>query len=161
MIGRIVAAATLTFACFALTVGVATAQGVPNSSNDVARARVEKVVNDIIAADMAGDLDTVMSLYSDDAILLPPGGPDIKGNEAIRSHYERLFAATDLEIENETHETIVSGNLAMTRGVNRVTAIPKAGGPAKFGRDKYVMVLEKDVAGSWRISHLIWAPQPD
>lgn len=152
---------SLISACVALISITACAPIEKEGADGVQGAQVEDVVRQIIAADMAGDLDGVMALYSDDAILLSPGGPDIAGIDAIREHYGKLFAETELTIENQIHETIVSGKLAMTRGVNRVTATPKAGGPARSGSDKYMMALEQDAAGNWRISHLIWAPQPD
>lgn len=123
------------------------------------RAQVENVVRSIIAADMAGDLSRVLSLYAENATLISPNGPDIAGIEAISEHYERLFASTELRIDNEIQETVVSGNMAMTRGINHVTATPKSGGPSMSGSDKYLMILVRDAAGSWRISHLIWTPQ--
>ena len=45
-------------------------------------------------ADNSGDLETVLFLYADDAILLPPNEASVSGKPAIRERYEALFAHT-------------------------------------------------------------------
>lgn len=42
----------------------------------------------------SGDVDTVVSLYSEDAVLLPPGASSAHGRTAIRAFFEKDMAAS-------------------------------------------------------------------
>ena len=124
--------------------------------------KVRAVAEAIIAADNARDIDRVLSLYTADAILMPPNGPPLQGRTAIRPNYEALFAAFDPAIEGRIDEACASGNLAFVRGHNGGRLVNRGSAPARALNDFYLMLLRFD-DGAWRISHLIWhagtAPQ--
>lgn len=52
-------------------------------------SRVRDVVNGLIAADNARDIERVVELYAPDAILMPPDESPVEGIAAIRPRYER------------------------------------------------------------------------
>jgi uncharacterized protein (TIGR02246 family) len=52
---------------------------------------IKDVVAEWEAAVNTGDTDKIMSLYADNAIRIPTNQPAIKGKEAIRSSYQKLF----------------------------------------------------------------------
>ena len=59
------------------------------------RAADEKTIRDLDAkwaqAAMAGDLDTTVSYYSDDASLLPPNAPAANSKDGIRTLWKSLL----------------------------------------------------------------------
>jgi len=55
-------------------------------------------------ADNSGDLETVLFLYDDDAILLPPNEATVSGKPAIGKRYEALFARTRTAARFEVDE---------------------------------------------------------
>jgi uncharacterized protein (TIGR02246 family) len=114
------------------------------------------VLDEIVAADNAGDLEAVVRIYSDDALLLPPEGEPIAGREAIHAHYARIFETDVLEVPLSSEETVVSGDLAFNRGRTSVRATPRAGGDARETSDKYLMILRRNSDGKWKIARLIW-----
>jgi uncharacterized protein (TIGR02246 family) len=120
-------------------------------------ALVRAVVTGLVAADNAGDLEAVMAAYTEDAVLLPPGGSPIAGGAAIREHYAGLFAGLTMDFTVSSEETVVSGDWAFNRGITAgVTQSREDGAPTRH-RDHYFAVLRKGADG-WRIARLIWNP---
>lgn len=119
-------------------------------------ASVRSVIARIIRADNAGDLEAVVGLYAEDAILLPPGDAPIRGLSAIREHYARIFDANELEVAFDSEETVVAGDWAFDRGTTTGWVRPRSGGAPVSIDDKYVMILRRDPERGWLISRLIW-----
>jgi uncharacterized protein (TIGR02246 family) len=118
-------------------------------------AEVESVVQGIIAADNAGDLEAVLAHYTDDAVLLPPNGPIVDGKEAIMQRYRAGFEQFRFEVAITLKETKISGRWAFNRGVTQGRLVPLDGGEARSLNDRYLMILRQTPEG-WKIARLIW-----
>jgi len=119
---------------------------------------VQAVVENIIAADNVEDLERVLSYYADNAILITPEGADVSGTDAIRKHYEALFAAVDFAIKTRIDDITVAADLAVVRGLNSVSAIAADSQHESCAASKYLMTLMR-TDGEWKISQLIWTNQ--
>lgn len=98
-----------------------------------------------------GSLDGVAAVYAEDAPLLPPNEPAVKGREAIRQHWGRFLDAYTLTFELVTDDLDGRDDLAYVRGPYTLTASPRAqGGAAMSDQGKFVDVLRRQVDGSWR-----------
>src|SRR6185295_17089460 len=75
-----------------------------------------ELLTTLMNADTAGDLEAVMALYADDAVLLPPNEVAVNGKAAIRSRYTRLFASTRMDARFEVDADRVDGALGFIRG---------------------------------------------
>jgi len=106
-------------------------------------------------ADNANDLNTVIALYADDAVLLPPNERIVAGKDAIRSRYIDLFARTRMVARFEIDDERSGADHASIRGrvIGRRVA---TGGTVEDLTGKFVMLLARDAAGAWHISALIW-----
>ena len=113
------------------------------------------VATGIIEADNARDLERALGHYAQDAILMPPGETAVMGRDAIRPRYEALFASFEPHIETRVDEACAGGQLAFVRGHNGGRLASRAGGASRDLDDDYLMLLRQE-AGVWRISHLIW-----
>lgn len=120
--------------------------------------QIQKVVEKIILADNGGDLEGVLACYSDNAILMPPNDPAIKGKSEIRKRYESIFATTKVRFENVTEEAYVSGDWGFIRGFTNGFVTVMDSGEKKSIKDKYLMILRLQPDGDWKISHLMWSP---
>jgi len=129
-----------------------------NATNE--QKAVRAVVASLIAADNAGDLEAVMLQYGLDPVLMPPGREAIRGREAVRRHYARLLADTDMDLEAESVETVVTGDWAFDRGFTKGRVTPRGGGPIQI-HDRYLMLLQRGSDGAWRVSRLIWHRGPE
>lgn len=115
------------------------------------------VLRKIEVADSNERLDDIVSLYTPDAMWLPPNRPVERGIETIRGHYDRLFRENDVTVRIFEEEILVSSPLAVCTGTTDVGLIPRDGGAAMRRCDRFLMVLRQD-DGVWRMSHLMWFP---
>jgi uncharacterized protein (TIGR02246 family) len=131
----------------------------PPSCGSAQDARAVRDVSDqIIAADNAGALETVMSFYAEDAVQWPPGSEPVRGRARIRPRYEALFRENTVNIASRIDAVCVSGDLATIEGRNQVRVSPRSGAAERVTEDEFLMVLRRE-RGSWRIAQLVWHPR--
>jgi ketosteroid isomerase-like protein len=103
----------------------------------------------------AGGVDGIVALYTDDAILSPPGAPAARGHAAMREYLMKdVAAASSAGITlhgGPTTDVGISGDLGWESGTFTVT--DKAG--ATVDKGKYVTVCERK-NGEWIIIRDIW-----
>ena len=116
---------------------------------------IVEVIESIIAADAQADIETVISIYCDDAILLPPGKEPVSGKEKIKAHYKELFATQQLKFETKIEKVLVGDGWAIARGVNTGLVISKQDSTERQVYSKFMMILEKNDT-RWQIKELIW-----
>src|SRR5437868_11095046 len=64
----------------------------------------------------ASDVEDVVRLYTDDAVLLPPNAPSAVGIDAVRATYTGIFQTIDIDLTFEIAEVIaVSPDWAFLR----------------------------------------------
>lgn len=117
-----------------------------------------QTLNDIMQADSAGDVDKVIALYMDDAILIPSDKSDIVGINAIRENYRNIFANSSLQLKATANEIIESGDLAIIRGNTNGNVISKKDSSSVTVNDKFLMMLKKQ-SGKWKIYRLMWTKE--
>jgi ketosteroid isomerase-like protein len=118
--------------------------------------QVRAVAEGIVLADNARDIGRVQGSYAPDAVLMPPNEMPIRGWDAIRPRYEALFASFAPAIEGHLDEICVSGSIAFVRGRNGGQFNPRGTGRTRTLNDTYLMLLRREGAATWRISHLMW-----
>jgi ketosteroid isomerase-like protein len=133
---------------------VISAQGQTNSILD-------KVVAELVAAFNAKDATKLTSLYSEDAVLMPPNMPMIKGQAAIAAHFEKEFAG-DMKLQLTPIESMIAGSQGFGMGTSTTVTfkrggtsqtLPGAGSGAATTTEagKYVLVF-KMVGPDWKIA---------
>jgi uncharacterized protein (TIGR02246 family) len=70
---------------------------------------IKKISDEWSAAFNAGDIDKLVSLFTDDAVRIPPNKPILIGKEAIRGWIQWLFDQVTMEHESELVDVKVSG----------------------------------------------------
>jgi uncharacterized protein (TIGR02246 family) len=143
---------------------VAYAQRVPRTLDTTADEAALRAADDTFKrAYHSGDLETVMSLYAEDAVLLPEGAPAVRGREAIREYFRSEIAAqrkagesTPLTLSDRA--VGVSGDVGWSSGEGKT--IGPAGAITWSG--KFLSVSRK-VNGKWLYIRDTWnsdAPTP-
>jgi uncharacterized protein (TIGR02246 family) len=100
----------------------------------------------------AKDLDKIVSHYADDADVLNPDMPIMKGKDAIRAGLTGMLADKNLSLSFTTVSAQVSkgGDLAYTEGTYSMTTTnPKTKRPVTE-TGKYVTVYKKQADGKWK-----------
>jgi len=100
----------------------------------------------------AKDLERYVSFYADDAVLLWPGAPMVKGRAAIRKFMQVFFSMPDFSLSFETAHVEVSqsGDFAYTCGTNKVILVDLNGKRIKDS-GKYLTVYKKQSGGTWKV----------
>lgn len=96
-----------------------------------------------------GDIAMCAGLYAEDAMMLLPDRPPIKGRKGIEDCL-REYAASGLELLPVEPATMVSsGSIGCCAGTYLFRAPCERGGTVE-GRGKFVTVLRRQPDGSWR-----------
>ena len=118
-------------------------------------ARIRAGTNSWAQSFNAGNAGAVVALYSEDALLMPPGAPPARGTAAIKEAIAKEIAGAKKGGVTFTlgtnDEVVVGGEMAWHSGAYFI--MDKAGKPVETG--KYLEVWEKK-NGKWRIVRDIW-----
>ena len=107
------------------------------------------------AAYERGDVDAMMDIYSDDAVILPGNVEAIQGREALRAYWA-LAPGRRITHHEATPEAIrVEGDLASDYGVYDIAGINGGESWGPF-RGKYLIVWERHPDGKWRMELDMW-----
>ena len=95
------------------------------------------------------------AFYEEDAIMMPPNHPDVRGRAAIEVFLASFPPLSDYQLESL--EIDGQGNLAYERGSNFMILTPSSGAPTEW-RSKYLVIYRKQADGSWKVSREIFTP---
>ena len=135
------------------SVATAAAVVVPDAAADESAIRAGDA--EWFKAYNAHDVDGVVALYAEDAVLAIPGAQRAQGSTAIRAALQKDIQATTQAgytiVEGASHEVAVSGDLAYVS--NTFAVKDKTGKTVDTG--KYLTVLGRR-DGKWLIVRDIW-----
>ena len=100
-----------------------------------------------------GDAQGLAAMYAEDAILMAPEG-DVVGRDAIRRHFEKLFAGRTDSIfatNTETETLDIAGDRAYEAGTITFTIGPRGPGPGTPRPVRYVTFWQRTPEGQWLI----------
>ena len=139
---------TLRFVAMLAVLSSCQAQVAPLSQANV--AAIEETTQNFVKAVLAKDWATLANLYTDDAILLPPNAPMVKGRAMIQAWLEKFPPVTDFTLNSVQ----VDGrdDLAYVLGTFTMTIVPPgASGPIRDS-GKYIEIRRRQSDGRWLIS---------
>ena len=116
---------------------------------------IKNIGNLIVKAFNEGNLDDLMKLYTDNAIVMPPNQPAAIGKEAVRSYYQ-FVEENSYSIEYPSDEIKVAGDFAFRRGTFKGTLTLEESGETVSINNKGMLLLQKQTDGSWKISHAVF-----
>lgn len=121
---------------------------------------IEELHKRDVAASKARDLATLVSLWTDDGIALPPDEDPVIGKEAIQLWLERnLEQERDYQITEYVHrfeEIEIFGEWAFEWGTFSGAVKPVAGGSPMRMTGKLLRILKRQPNGMWKVARSIW-----
>ena len=107
------------------------------------------------------DVERIVSFWTDDAKVFPPGAPVIEGKPAIREFVTGSLSIPGFHITWETAEAVVApgGEMGYTIARNRLT-MPDADGNLRTESGRAVAVWRREPDGAWRCVIDIWNSGP-
>ena len=126
-------------------------------------AAIKQLTEDWGAGWLTGDPETLLSLLSDEPVLIMSHEPAIIGKEAIRTLYQYVFENyTFTSDENyirtndaEQMAVEVDGDLGYFWSTYRSTETPKAGGETIEDQGNQVYIVKRQHDGCWKIALMI------
>ena len=99
----------------------------------------------------AKDVDKIVSYWTDDAVVVPPGQPIVKGKDALRKFVEESFKIPGFSISWRSSDLKFSpdGKLAYLYGENMTTMNDSTGNKISIPGRGY-SIWRKEADGSWK-----------
>ncbi len=142
----------------ALGVMVVSCGPIPQETNtlEADREAVEVLLEQVVQAFNAGDLDAYMACFTDDAVWMLPNQPVVTGKEVARTWYQGVFDRTAFSVTPSTEELRIAGDWAYARRTYRGEAVRKATGELLGRGSKRISILHRQTNGNWRIARDMW-----
>jgi ketosteroid isomerase-like protein len=125
------------------------------SGSSRAETAVRQAVQDWAQACNTKNLDDLLELYSADATVIRASVPPVRSLPAIREFMFSLLEAGLGDVEMESLRTDVMGEVALDLGRCKML-VPVAMGKRREERGKYLIVLARQPAGTWKIVADCW-----
>jgi ketosteroid isomerase-like protein len=118
---------------------------------------IGQAFDDLSAAWMAGDMESVWSFYRDDIVRLPARGGIVTGLDVIRERAARSREQSDLYFDDIGEATIQrSGSLAVTYSTYGERRISRETGAITHQNGQWLLVWRRQTDGSWKVSTSTW-----
>jgi ketosteroid isomerase-like protein len=140
------------------------------ASRDIARVRaplggaslsraetaLRKTTQDWALACNTKQLDDLVELYVPDATVLRPNVPAVRGAAAIREFFFGLLDAGMSEVEMDAQRSELLGDYGYETGRFK-SLVPSAVGKRREERGKYLVLLNRQANGEWKIVADSWS----
>ena len=103
-----------------------------------------------------GNAAAIAIHFAEDALLMAPDKPTLKGRAAVQNYYQDIFDENQTALKSDYEEVKVSGDLAYGRGFAEVVLTSKAGGKVRKSTAKYINIMKRQADGRWITTHDIW-----
>lgn len=145
-----------------LVAGTGSLQAQSDPNLDARRQALLDADSAFLAATAEGaSVADIVSYWTDDAVVYPPGQPALRGKEDIRKYVAGAMKIDGFRIRWETHDVRLgpSGEMGYLTHTNRVTA-PDSTGDLVTTHGKGVTIWRWTDDGRWRCVVDIWNERP-
>ena len=130
----------------------------PLGGASLSRAEIalRKTTQDWAMACNTKQLDDLVELYVPDATVLRPNVPAVRGAAAIREFFFGLLDAGMSEVEMDSQRAELFGDYGYETGRCK-SLVPSAVGKRREERGKYLVLLNRQANGDWKIVADSWS----
>jgi len=118
-------------------------------------AKIRELVSEYQIALNNEEIEKISTLYSKQAIFMPPDVPAIKGVEEIVLTYEYLFSQFDFELEFDIKEVVISENFAHVLSNSEGTITLESDETEETSKNQEIFILIKE-GDDWKISRYMF-----
>lgn len=116
----------------------------------------QKILEAYSAALDAGDVETLVGLYSPNGVFMGEGAKAVVGQDALRAAYKAIFATLKLGLRYNLQEAEQSGDLGWARALSTGTVKVLATG-AETRESFNLLVVFRREGGAWKIRSYLYA----
>ena len=114
-------------------------------------AKIRELISGYQIALNNEEIEKISTLYSKQAIFMPPDVPAIKGVEEIGLTYEYLFSQFDFELEFDIKEVVIAENFAYVLSNSEGTITLESSETEETSKNQEIFILIKE-GDDWQIS---------
>lgn len=115
------------------------------------QAQLLQISKDWVDAYTTGDLDALMNLMHEDALLMPHNQATTRGYEAVRTYFQSRIGNPNVTMTDDLQEIRINGNWAIIRGAFSFEIAPgEPDGKPFVHNGRYLLIYEKD-DGAWKL----------
>jgi uncharacterized protein (TIGR02246 family) len=130
--------------------GSRTSGQVSTSGSEDAHREIDAVRDAWVAAVRAGNPAALADLVTTDYEVWAHGAPPMRGPSIVVAAMGAALARFTIDQSYEPIETVISGNWAFQRGIERIRATPRDGGAPQEAEQRALLILRRDDDGRWR-----------
>ncbi len=124
---------------------------------DADKAAIHDLVDRLSSAVDDGDATRFVSLFTEDAVLMPYNEAELTGKESIRIWMDRLFGEYNYDRSVFRFEDFqVAGSWAFARGVYHQNLAPKTGGTSIHLAGSCVLTFHRGHGKDWLLTSAVW-----
>ena len=120
----------------------------PSDADD--RAAIDAVRDAWVAVVASGDASGLANLVTPDHEVWTHGAPPMGGPQAVVAVMGAALGRYAVSQSYDPVETVVAGDWAFQRGIERIRAVPRDGGPAQENAQRALLILRRGEDGRWR-----------
>ena len=113
---------------------------------------IDQLFADFSAALQRGDCDALAELVTDDAEFWSPGTAAMKGRDHVRTAMRAACEAYVVERTWDEIERLIGDDFAISVGIERTRATPRAGGEAVEVTQRGWTMARRGADGRWRFA---------
>lgn len=153
--------AVLGLALVGSAVACAKAAEAPMNDPVADKAAVDAVRNQEMSALNSGVVDSMLVVYTDDIVMMPPNEAMVTGSAALRTWIDTTLKQVTMTGRYTSSSVEVSGDLAVDHYTGELTVTPKAAGAKPTTETiKGLHILRRQADGSWKIIKDVWNSDP-
>jgi ketosteroid isomerase-like protein len=111
---------------------------------------IRKVTTTLESSFNSKNVASILALYSDNSVFMPPNKPLLWGRESLKGFYDGLLAAGAADLKLLPEDVAGHGPLAYESG-----SYSMMNGPT-HDRGKFLFIF-RNMAGNWKIEYTSWS----
>lgn len=116
------------------------------------RKQLEAIAKAWVDNYLSGDLDGMMGLMHEDAMIMAANSETVRGTEAVRDYLATRVGQPGVDFEDQLQEIRINGSWAFVRGDFLLAVTPEGAAEPTFRRHgRYLVIYEKNDDGAWRM----------
>ena len=131
------------------------------TNDDAVISAIEQAAQRWIELYTDGDLDQLMTLYTEDAIVALHGKPALRGVEQIRNYFAPGLGKSKVTFEIDIEEIQVHGDTAHLLSKYYLTAEPANGGEVYRDAGRSLIIYKRNADNEWKLYLDIDQATPD
>lgn len=110
--------------------------------------------NAFVQAFNTKETPTILDLYAENSVFMPPNQPIIRGKGALKNFYDELLKEGATNLKLNVDQVSGHGPIAYQSGTYEMELKPASGAGSR-DRGKYLFVLRK-MGETWRYEYTMW-----